>query len=257
MLTTDPIDLNALWRKAVEGTEWTKLDVTRELQHVQQMIQDDEIFPQQHNIFRIFNKLSPSKIKVVLLGQDPYPDVVDVEDEDGDMISIPRACGFSFSSPLGKLPLSLRTIFKEIGVENFGKKSGDLCYLVGSGVFLVNTFLTLKIDEGKGTGKPGSHTSWKCFTHKVLKFLKTENRSIVWLALGDDAKYTMEQASINDNEYIYAPHPASIRFGKRAGGFLGSKVFTKVNDKLRDRKVETIDWDPLDVPLDTKYYIKP
>lgn len=249
-------ELVTLWREAVKGSEWTRLDVTRELQHIEQKIQNDEILPQKHNIFRIFSILTPAKIKVVLLGQDPYPEMIDIENKDGDHISVPRACGFSFSSPLGKLPMSLRTMFKEMGTENFAKKSGDLSYLVGSGVFLLNTFLTVKFDEDKGSGRPGSHTSWKCFTHKVLKFIRTENRSVVWMALGDDAKYTMEQASINDNEYIYAAHPASVRFGRRSGGFLGSKIFLRVNDRLRDRKMEPIDWDPMDVSLDVEYYLE-
>jgi len=240
------LNLQALWKESVRGKEWEKMNVSKELAHIQSKIEIDDRVPTNNCIFRLWSILDVSAIKVVLVGQDPYPELIDV-----DEIKVPRACGFAFSSPLGKLPQSLKVIFREMKVENPTKKSGDLSYLLGEGVFLMNAYLTIKIVDGKGV--PGTHTSWSCFTKKVIEFIKQKNPGVVWLAVGEDAKYMMETCSIID--YISAAHPAA-RFAK-SNGFVGSKVFILVNEKLKSKEEEPIPWMPMDDKdvVDTQYYL--
>ncbi len=250
------LDLHALWKDVITAKpEWAELDVGKELDHIQAKIENDARFPTNGCIFRIFHLMEPSNISVVLLGQDPYIDLVEGQ-VDGKSVLVPRACGLSFSSPLGKIPLSLRTMFQEM-IKTRGdianlvetqrekeKKSGDLSYLVAEGVFLCNAFLTVKVNEGTMKGEPNSHGSWNVFMHKVLKFIKKKNPRVVWLALGDNAKYKMETSQITN--YVFAPHPASVRFGRRGNSFLDSDVFNVVNNKLLEMGLKPIDWEPLD-----------
>lgn len=251
------LNLHELWKEVtLKQPSWKHLNINAELAHIQTKIENDVRLPTNNCIFRIFRLVPPENITVMLLGQDPYPELIDVKTVGGETIRVPRACGFAFSSPLGRIPYSLNIIFKEILGESPNKKSGDLSYLLSQGVFLLNSFLTVKVDEVTQKGKPNSHTSWHAFTAKVIKYVRDMNPKAIWLAIGDDAKYKMESSSIKD--YIYAGHPAAMRFGYKSNSFLGSGIFNKANEMLVQRELCPVSWEPMNEEdtCDTEYFIQ-
>ena len=281
--------LRDLWRESTRGTAWSTLNVNRELDLIESKAVRPRI-PDDHLIFRVFRAFSDPKkqIKVVLLGQDPYPEMLSIPaDPDaaeaagtefkypkdavkkGEKKFVSRACGFSFSSPLGGLPFSLRIMIAEVlreypqpAVIRTGKAprvavasdySGDLAHLVGDGVFLLNTFLTLARDPNpeRNSGLPKTHTSWICFTTQILKFIHRTCPNAVYLALGKQAADILKASDINDA--ITTDHPANARFGGRTP-FAGSDIFRQCNQLLERRGVKAVEWVPMLTPIDTTYY---
>ncbi len=259
-----------LWLAATAGTPWSSVNVKRELDNVEGLALRPRI-PDDHLIYRVFRAFPDPRrqIKVVLLGQDPYPEVLGIPTGEEDQeIPVSRACGFSFSSPLGNLPLSLRIIISEIlreypqpTVERGGRRapraavasdySGDLSYLISEGVFLLNTYLTVSFDGTRGI--PLSHTSWIAFSTQILKFIRRTCPNAVYLALGKKAADLMKASGINDA--IECDHPAN-RFGGR-NPFNGSDLFITANALLEKRGVSKVDWIPMKKAVDTKYYVIP
>lgn len=246
--------LNQLWQTSTRGTEWEELDVKEELEHIEKLAVRPRI-PDDDLIFRIFRAIDiPSKqLSVVFLGQDPYPTYL------RDLQQF-QARGFSFSAPLGPLPLSLRVIYSEI-IDEFcsssskksvkpGDFSGDLSYLIGQGVFLLNSYLTIAQDPKTSNGIPKSHPSWRCFTVKVLSFIRRKCPYAVYLALGKQALDLYKQAQIT--KVLETDHPASIRFGGK-NPFRGSGIFIEANKKLEENGLEVIDWVPLKEPIDINF----
>jgi uracil DNA glycosylase len=265
-----------LWEATIKGTSWEKLDVKEELELIESKAVRPRI-PADHLVFRLFGEFNrpEEQIRVVLLGQDPYPEILTVpvsEDEDSEAIDtqITRACGFAFSSPHGNLPFSLKIIFREILREYpqevpeivRGKSrdrrakaedySGDLSYLIGQGVFLLNSMLTLTVKEGDKTGGPSKlHTSWLCFTKKILNHVKRTCPDAVFVALGKPAKDLYKGAEITDA--IEVDHPANARFGGR-NPFLGSGVFQAVDERLVVRGLTPVNWVPMKESVDNFYF---
>ena len=182
------------------------------------------IYPAKENVFKIFKILSPEKVKVVILGQDPYH---------GEE----QAQGLSFSVPDGmKLPPSLRNIYKEleVGLE-IKKESGDLSHWAKQGVFLLNAVLTVE------KSKPGSHQNkgWEIFTDKVIEQVSQKNKNVVFVLWG---KYAQSKSNLIDSTKHYilqSPHPSPFSAHR---GFFGSKPFSKVNEYLRENGQEKIEW---------------
>lgn len=196
--------------------------------------------PNSENIFRVF-KTSLHDIKVVLLGQDPYP-------TKGDAI------GLSFVNGTNKIPTSLRNIYKEIAL-NSSAFSKDIYSWESQGIFLLNTALTVE------TGKPGSHIKyWKDFTKRTIQFISSQHPTI-WILWGRYAQsyktnianpfvlknYPNEELENipikNDCNYILeAPHPASEAYSGGKSGFFGCNHFNMVNTILEARGLSVIDW---------------
>lgn len=181
----------------------------------------DIICPKKENVFNVFT-MGIDDINVVLLGQDPYP-------------TPGMAIGYAFAINSGfSKPPSLRIIEKEIGHE---VKYVSLAEWITQGIFLLNTALTINCKNKK------SHISvWKPFISTVISILAKKD-DIVWLMLGNYAKQWVPKIlKINRNAVIVsAPHPAAEVYKKNAG-FLGSGVFTKVNDKLIEMEKKPINW---------------
>jgi uracil-DNA glycosylase len=168
-----------------------------------------QIYPPKHQVFRVF-ELDLQKIRVVLLGQDPYhgPD---------------QAHGLSFSVPSGKsIPPSLRNIFKELKTcfpeRNYEFTSGNLeRWFEEEGIFLLNCSLTVEHNN------PGSHMKiWEDFTNDVIQYISVKNQNCVFLLLGKFAQSKMKWIN-NQCNIISAPHPSPL-----ARGFLGSNCFSKI-----------------------------
>jgi uracil-DNA glycosylase len=184
------------------------------------------IYPPGALIFNAFNQTPLSKLKVVILGQDPYH-------------GAGQAHGLSFSVPNGiKPPPSLVNIFKEIqndiGIP-MPAGYGNLTRWAEQGVLLLNAALTVR------AGEPFSHANfgWADFTNAVIQKISDEKSGIIFLLWG---KFAQEkQALIDETKHhvLKAAHPSPFSADK---GFFGCKHFSKTNELLVKQGLAPIDW---------------
>jgi uracil-DNA glycosylase len=183
------------------------------------------IFPPGSLIFNAFEKTPFDKLKVVLLGQDPYH-------------GAGQAMGLSFSVPKGvKPPPSLVNIFKELN-NDIGipvSSSGDLTSWATQGVLLLNAALTVR------SGEPNSHSKigWHLFTDAVIKKISDEKKGIIFLLWGSFAQQKQELIDATKHHVLKAAHPSPFSADK---GFFGCKHFSKTNELLKKQMLEPIDW---------------
>ena len=183
------------------------------------------IYPSGSKIFNAFNLTPFSKVKVVILGQDPYhgPD---------------QANGLSFSvNKSFPIPPSLKNIFKEL-FDDLGiqpPNSGCLERWSNQGVLLLNTYLTVE------KGKPGSHRNigWERFTDYVLSKLSENKKNIVYLLWGKHAQEKAKIINRANNKIIMSAHPSPYSANY---GFFGSRPFSKANDFLVNTNQTKINW---------------
>ena len=183
------------------------------------------IYPPGSLIFNAFKQTPFDKVKVVLLGQDPYH-------------NRGQAHGLSFSVPDGvPKPPSLVNIFKELkndlGIEI--PKNGNLEKWARQGVLLLNASLTVRENE------PGSHAriGWLQFTDDVIKKISEEKEGIIFLLWG---KFAQEKQSLIDETkhfVLKAAHPSPYSANN---GFFGCKHFSKTNELLMKQNKTPIDW---------------
>jgi uracil-DNA glycosylase len=193
-----------------------------------------KIYPKKEDIFKAF-KLTPfEKVKVVILGQDPYHGAGQAE-------------GLCFSVPNGvNPPPSLKNIFKELEsdlqnkeniLENGFRKteSGHLGKWAQRGVFLLNTVLTVK------DGRPGSHAKrgWEEFTDFVIQKISQEKEHVVFLLWGNYAKSKISLIDKHKHTILTAAHPSPL---SAYNGFFGCKHFSKTNEALKKHGQEKINW---------------
>ena len=208
-------------------TSWHPLFKEYEFDFTEIYPAEQIVYPAKENLFRIF-QMNVCDIRVVLLGQDPYP-------------GPDQAPGFSFSVPNGiPIPPSLRNIFKELKLEfldrNYVFLHGNLQeWVYREKIFLLNSALSVR------KGEPGSHMKmWEEFTNDVIRFISKHNDKCVFLLLGNFAK-SKQVFIINDNNdtndsnsrIVIEKHPSPL-----ARGFIGSNVFKRVEDALG----QEIDW---------------
>lgn len=183
------------------------------------------IYPEGKNIFTAFNHTPFDKVKVVILGQDPYH-------------GPGQAHGLSFSVPDGvQTPPSLVNIFKELksdlGVDNFGKS--NLTKWADQGVLLLNATLTVQANQA------GSHQNkgWEKFTDAIIRSLSEKKTGLVFILWG---RYAQAKSPLIDTfkHYILkAVHPSPL---SAYNGFFGCKHFSKTNELLAAQNVSPIDW---------------
>ena len=184
------------------------------------------IYPSAKNIFHAFNLCPFDKIKVVILGQDPYH---------GEN----QANGLSFSVNKGiSIPPSLKNIYKELSnnFQDFNFQDGDLSPWATQGVLLINSILTVR------KGKPGSHQGigWEDFTDEVIKIISKRKKNIVFLLWGSFAKSKVVLIN-NKKEHLIlsSSHPSPFSAHK---GFFGNNHFKKANEYLRNKSIVEINW---------------
>ena len=187
---------------------------------------DKTIYPPNHLIFNALNTTSLDRVKVVILGQDPYhgPN---------------QAHGLSFSVQKGvALPPSLRNIFHElhadVGVEI--PKHGNLTHWAEQGVLLLNAVLTVE------AGQPTSHQKrgWEEFTDHVIDVLNEQREHIVFILWGAYAQRKGQRIDQDKHLVLKAAHPSPLAANR--GGFFGCKVFSKANNYLKQNGIEPINW---------------
>lgn len=175
------------------------------------------------DIFAAFNKTPLDKVRVVILGQDPYHNPNE-------------ANGLAFSVNEGiKFPPSLRNIFKELENDlGLVRTNSDLSDWAEQGVLLLNTALTVEKNS------PNSHKDlWKDFTDNVIKLLNDQENPIIFVLWGSNAQ-SKKCFITNPIHYIIeSVHPSPLSAYR---GFFGSKPFSKINDVLIENNQEPIKW---------------
>ena len=216
--------LNTSWTKHLESE--LEKDYFKELcDFVETEREVHSIFPPAELIFSALNKTGFNKIKVVILGQDPYH-------------NHGQANGLSFSVANGmKIPPSLKNIFKELQSDLACSisASGNLEKWAEQGVLLLNATLSVRAHE------PGSHQKkgWEIFTDKVIETISQKCENIVFILWGNFAQKKLKLINENKHHIIQSVHPSP--FSAR-NGFFGSKPFSKSNEYLNRVGKETIDW---------------
>lgn len=186
----------------------------------------DAIFPKKEDVFNAFNVCALSNVRVVILGQDPYP-------------TRGHAHGLSFSvqEEVKPFPKSLKNIFKELerDLDIPFPENGNLLRWANQGVLLLNATLTVC------EGKPESHANkgWEKFTDFVLQKLMSERRNVVYLLWGSKAQSKADFINSNDNLVLKAPHPSPLSAHR---GFFGCKHFSLANEYLKETGGEVIQW---------------
>lgn len=184
---------------------------------------DEVLVPAWENIFAVLD-LAPEQVKVVILGQDPYPDVN-------------HAIGRAFAVPAGTTPLpgSLRNLFKEADSDlgHAHLAESDLRHWTSQGVLLLNTSLTTMA----GASNSHAHLPWDVVTTQILKVVVAANPNVVAILWGKSAQ---KFASIfTSDRLIVSAHPSPLSAHR---GFFGSRPFTRVNEMLATTKSGGIDW---------------
>ncbi len=184
-----------------------------------------QVFPPSRDLFKAYELCPYHKVKVVILGQDPYHNVG-------------QAQGMSFSVPKGvPLPPSLQNIFKEIR-DDLGISEpdcGDLSYWAKQGVLLLNTVLTVRAHQAfshRGIG-------WEEFTDATIRAIEEKEDPVVYILWGTPAQKKRSMIRQKKRLVLTAPHPSPLSAYR---GFFGSKPFSKCNAYLRKEGVDEIDW---------------
>ena len=183
------------------------------------------IYPPGKLIFNAFDKTPVDKVKVVLLGQDPYH---------GEK----QAHGLCFSVPYGiKPPPSLINIFKELE-DDLGCKipnHGNLEKWAEQGVLLLNATLTVRANQPRSH----FHKGWELFTDAAIKHISEVRQNLVFMLWGNDAK--AKEALINSGKHLIlkAAHPSPYSV---YNGFFGCRHFSKANQYLKSCGIDEINW---------------
>lgn len=212
------------WKERLSG-EFEKEYFNRLVLFVKEEYQRGKVYPPGPGIFRAFDVCPFDKVKVVILGQDPYHE--------------PRqAHGLSFSVQDGvPYPPSLINIFKEIE-SDLGKpvpKSGDLTRWAEQGVLLLNATLTVRAHQA------GSHQNkgWEEFTDAVIHRLAEEREHLVFILWGSYAQRKGAFIDTSKHLVLKSAHPSPLSAFR---GFFGNKHFSKANEYLVVHGIEPIDW---------------
>jgi len=218
------IKLEESWKHELQG-EFSKayFDDIREFLKAE-IKSGKKLYPPSKLIFNAFNSTPFSKLKAVILGQDPYHNPG-------------QAMGLSFSVPSdSRIPPSLRNIYKELSEDMSMQvpNHGDLSSWANEGVLLLNAILSV---EHK---KAGSHKSigWEHFTDAVIKIISDHKENIVFLLWGNFAK--SKKALIDPSKHLIleAAHPSPLA----RGAFFGSKHFSQTNKYLKNKGIKPINW---------------
>lgn len=210
--------------------EELKQDYMRNLSHfLKEERKTHSVYPQQENVFNAFKHTPYDKVRVVIMGQDPYH-------------GPGQAHGLSFSVPEGvPHPPSLQNIFKEL-IEDEGipsPTSGNLIPWADQGVLMLNAVLTVRAHQANSHQGKG----WEQFTDAVIAKLCARKDPVIFVLWGNYAKKKVahiqgfsDKAALG---VLTAPHPSPLSAHR---GFLGCRHFSKINTILTKNKLDPIVW---------------
>lgn len=184
------------------------------------------VYPKPEEVFKAFWLTPFSKVKVVILGQDPYH-------------GTHQAHGLCFSVPQGIIPPpSLKNIYKEIEDDLGIKKDfndGNLEPLAEQGIFLLNTILTVIAHQPASHSKKG----WEEFTDHVIKTLSDKRENLVFILWGNYARSKKSLIDPKKHLILESSHPSPF---SAYSGFFGCKHFSKANNYLEEHQIKKISW---------------
>jgi len=183
-------------------------------------------FPKGNNIFRAFDECPFQKLKVIIIGQDPYH---------GDNQA--NGLCFSVNNDIDNPP-SLKNIFHELNnniIEN-KRENSDLVDWSNQGVLLLNSVLTVRRKF------PGSHRyiGWETFTDNVIKTISKKKKNLVFMLWGNYAKNKEKHIFDNKHLILKSGHPSPLSANK--GYWFGNNHFIKCNEFLINNKISPIKW---------------
>ena len=218
------VKIEESWRKRLQ-TEFDKPYFEKLTSFVKSEYQQYQVLPKGSQIFHLFNACPFNKVKVVIIGQDPYP-------------TPGQYYGVCFSVPKGMaVPGSLANIYREIH-SDLGlpiPTSGCLDSWVEQGVFSTNSVLTVRAYH------TGSHKNrgWEQFTDAVIEALSREREHLVFLLWGSYAKEKIHLIDQSKHLILTASHPSPR---SAYHGFFGCRHFSKTNEYLRKHGIREINW---------------
>ena len=218
------VKINNEWKERLASV-WESAAFAQTAEIVRREYATQQVFPPAPQIFAAFDLCPFSKVKVVIIGQDPYH---------GDG----QANGLAFSvAPGVAIPPSLLNMFKEIR-DDIGTpvpSSGDLTRWAEQGVLLLNNSLTVRAHT------PASHANigWNTVTDAAIKALNDGRDNLVFLLWGSHARRKAELIDRSRHLVLEAPHPSPLSASR---GFFGCKHFSRANDYLAAHGSEPIKW---------------
>lgn len=213
------------WKEFI-AAESTKEYYLKLKQVIDKAYATEVVYPPKEDIYNAFKHCPLDKVKVVILGQDPYH-------------GAGQAHGLSFSVNKGiALPPSLRNIYRELeqDVDFINPNHGDLTYWAKQGVLLLNDVLTVK------AAAAGSHQKlgWEQFTEHVISFLSEQKSDLVFILWGNHALKKGKKIDRAKHLVLVSGHPSPMSANQ--GKWFGNKHFSQANTFLVSKGKQPIDW---------------
>jgi uracil-DNA glycosylase len=219
------VNINPSWSTQLQE-ELNKPYFKELLSFVEQEYKTQQCFPTENEIFAAFDHCTFDKLKVVIIGQDPYH-------------GIGQANGLCFSvHDTIKHPPSLINIFKEIETD-LGipyPKSGDLSSWANQGVLMLNATLTVRAHEAGSHQKKG----WETFTNAIIEYISKNKTDIVFLLWGNFAKKKIKLINTKKHHVLQSGHPSPLSANR--GYWFGNKHFSKTNFLLQQVDQKAVYW---------------
>lgn len=229
------VNIEPSWAETLQG-EFDKEYFVRLTQFVREEYSHNTCYPPGNEIFNAFNLCPVDKVKVVILGQDPYHGPGQAE-------------GLCFSVKTGiALPPSLVNIFKEIKedigtvpqviTDASGRQmyDGSLRHWAEQGVFLLNTCLTVREHEAFSHSKHG----WETFTDAVITTISRECPHVVFMLWGGPARSKKKLVDTQKHLILESVHPSPLSANR--GGWFGNHHFSRCNEWLASQGLTPIEW---------------
>ena len=231
------VNLHASWQALLKDQfELTYMQSLRQFLLEEKRL-GKQIYPPGNRIFAALDAVPVDKVRVVIIGQDPYHGPA-------------QAHGLSFSVPNGmSIPPSLRNVLKEIDAdvglaEPLQANCGDLSSWAEQGVLLLNSVLT--VEQAQAASHQGK--GWEQFTDVLVSRLAAQRQGLVFLLWGAYAQKKGKLVDAQRHHLLLAPHPSPLSAHR---GFLGCKHFSQTNKILAAQGLPILDWSQSNVPGET------
>lgn len=194
------------------------------LQYIQTLYTTREITPDYQNLFKAFELTSFEQVKVIFIGQDPYPTK-----------GVATGLAFGVNQDV-KLPASLRNLYKELETDlGIKRTDGNLQPIATQGVLFINMVLTCVVGEANSHQGIG----WEEGILKVLADVCDQKDFVVFVLLGANAQKLKKKLDFKNHAVIEATHPSPLSAYR---GFFGSKIFSRINNELKSNGKSEINW---------------
>lgn len=222
------LNINDIWKEKLQ-TQWEEPYFKELMDFLSAEYQDEttEILPPKNQIFNALNACDFHDIKVVIVGQDPYPTAGHA-----------NGMAFSLNPDVKPLARSLVNIFKEINTDTGAEipENGDLTRWANQGVLLLNDILTVR----KGSPKSHKNRGWEQFTQYIIEKISQEKEGVVFMLWGANAEKKSKWIDGEKHLILKSGHPSPQSANR--GKWFGNKHFSQANDYLISKGKQPIEW---------------